>query len=51
MALLMLGLIAGCTQPASINTLRSCVAVGQTPAERLSGTLALRLSGSKARTD
>ena len=28
-ALLMLGIIAGCTQPASISTLRACVRVGQ----------------------
>jgi hypothetical protein len=50
-ALLMLGIIDGCTQPASINTLRACVRVGQVPASCFAGTLARSFSGSRPRTD
>jgi hypothetical protein len=49
-AVLMLGIIAGCTQPSSISTLRACSRTGQRPADCLGGTLALRVSGSKPRT-
>ena len=49
-AVLMLGIIAGCTQPASMMTLRACSRVGQAPASRGAGTLALSASGSRPRT-
>ena len=49
-AVLMLGLMLGCTHPASISTLRACCAVGQAPASCGAGTLAFRLSGSRPRT-
>jgi len=52
----MLGFIAGCTQPASISTLRACVRCGHRPsrtavaASGLAGTLALSDAGSSGRT-
>ena len=49
-ALLMLGLMAGCTQPASNSTLRSCVCVGKFPLLRASGTLALMPPGKRPRS-
>ena len=51
-ALLMLGIIAGCTQPISISTLRSCSRVGQrwAFAGPRAGTLACSAAGSSGRT-
>ena len=49
-ALLMLGLIAGCTQPASSSTLRGWVRRGQSPLACGAGTLALSAAGSSGRT-
>jgi hypothetical protein len=50
-AVLMFGIIDGCTQPASISTLRACVVVGQAPAACFAGTLAWSAAGSRPRTD
>jgi len=49
-AVLMLGIMAGCTQPASMSTLRACSRVGQAPAGCGAGTLAWRDGGSRPRT-
>ncbi len=49
-AALMLGIIDGCTQPASISTLRAWLRVGQAPASCLAGTLACKAAGSRPRT-
>ena len=53
-AVLTLGNIEGCTQPASINTLRACFCVGQVTPLRCAtcgaGTLAFRLAGNTPRT-
>jgi hypothetical protein len=49
-AVLMLGIIAGCTQPASIRTLRAWVRVGQAPASCLGGTFSRSRAGSRPRT-
>ncbi len=52
-ALLMLGIIAGCTQPSSISTLRGCSRVGHwwLRALPLAGTLCFRLAGSSGRSN
>ncbi len=51
-ALLMLGAIAGCTQPSSISTLRLCGRNGQrwARASALGGTLSFSVAGSSGRT-
>ncbi len=51
-ALLTLGIIAGCTQPASMSTLRACWRCGQTPARGAAGagTLCFSAAGSSGRT-
>jgi hypothetical protein len=49
-ALLMLGIIDGCTQPASINTLRACSRFGHSPASWRTGTLLLSFCGNAPRT-
>ena len=49
-AVFTLGIIDGCTQPASISTLRACVRVGQAPASCLGGTFSRSRAGSIPRT-
>ena len=48
-AVLMLGPMDGCTQPASISILRACVRVGHWPASCFAGTLACSAAGSSGR--
>src|SRR6218665_563486 len=50
-ARLMLGSMAGCTQPASSSTRRACWPAGPAPASCPAGTLALSAAGSRPRSN